>query len=96
MRHFAKKVSLEGIEEESDIDLPANEKHIISKITDREYLKMYQMRNPMHDPDREAKKSIVANLVVPDDGAFKKNPYLNKVPDEEPEINLHALDLLNL
>ena len=57
---------------------------------------MYQMMNPMHDGDRERAASIAANLFLPNPETIKRNPFLNKILDEEPEVDLHALDLQNI
>ena len=42
----------------------------------------------MHDADRECAKSIVQNLVMPDPKTYSNNPYLNKTPIKEPQLNL--------
>lgn len=47
-------------------DLPKGTRLQILKIKSKDYLKLYQMKNPMHDPDREKSKSIVSNLKMPD------------------------------
>ena len=44
---------------DSEAELPTIERRVISKISDTEYLKLFQMKNPMHDLDREKSKSIV-------------------------------------
>eukprot|EP00347_Sterkiella_histriomuscorum_P022788 403337158 len=82
--------------DESDFELPKNEQHVIMKVQDSDYLKLYQMKNPMHDADGECSKSIMCNLVMPDPETFRNNPYLNKTPIKEPQLNLHTMDLLSM
>ena len=62
-------------------------------INNSECLKMYQMKNATHDPDREKAASICANLFLPDIKSILNNPYLNKSLDEEPDLNLTSIDL---
>lgn len=57
---------------------------------------MYAMKNPMHDRDREKASSIVLNMVVPEQEEIERSPYLNKVPETEPVINLHSSDLYTM
>ena len=66
--------------DESDFALPKNEQHVIAKLHDNEYLKLYQMKNPMHDADDECVKSIMCNLIMPEEKTYRNNPYLNKTP----------------
>jgi hypothetical protein len=54
------------------------------------------MKNPMHDPNIDSAKSIAFNLTLPSKEEIMKNPYLYKVPVEDPSIDLHAQDLLNM
>ncbi len=35
-------------------------------------------------------------MVKPDFDSINRNPYLNRIPEEEPDLDLHTLDLLNL
>jgi hypothetical protein len=35
-------------------------------------------------------------MVMPDFESINRNPYLNRIPEEEPDLDLHTLDLLNL
>jgi len=65
-------------------------------INDSEFLKMYLMKNPTHDPYREKAESICANLVLPNIKSILSNPYLNKTLDEEPDLNLTTVDLYQL
>ncbi len=39
--------------DESDFELPKADQRVVAKLENNEYLKMYQMKNPMHDRDRE-------------------------------------------
>jgi hypothetical protein len=50
----------------------------------------------MHDGDRERAASLACNLMMPDKETLTKNPYLNKVPEFEPNNNLHTLDLMTM
>ncbi len=50
----------------------------------------------MHDPDREKAKSVVANLVRPEPKVLEANPFFNRVPDQEIELNLHSVELFGL
>lgn len=54
---------------------------------------MYQMMNPMHDADRERAASVAANLTLPNPETIRNNPFLNKIIEDEPEVDLHVLDL---
>jgi hypothetical protein len=36
------------------------------------------------------------NMQIPDFDTIMRNPYLNRIPEVEPELDLHSLDLLNL
>ena len=81
---------------DSEAELPTIERRVISKISDTEYLKLFQMKNPMHDIDREKSKSIISNRVMPEIAILNRNPYLNHKPQSEHHINLHAADLLRL
>ena len=65
-------------------------------INNSECLKMYSMKNATHDPDCEKAESVCANLVLPDIKSILNNPYLNKTPDEEPDLNLTTVDLFQL
>jgi hypothetical protein len=80
--------------DESDRGMIQHEQHVVAKLKDKDYLKLYQMKNPMHDNDRECTKSLMCNLKMPNEKKMKSNPYLNKVPIKEPVLNLHTLDLL--
>jgi len=51
--------------DESEFELPKNEKHARAVIKNSDYLKLYQNKNPMHDGDREKSSSLVKNLVYP-------------------------------
>lgn len=54
------------------------------------------MKNPMHEGDRECAKSLVCNLVLPDPSVIAASPYLNKVPQKEPILNLLSSHLHTL
>jgi len=54
------------------------------------------MKNPIHDLKGESALSVVAKLKMPDIDTIMNNPYLNRVPEVEPLLDLHTLDLLNL
>ncbi|CDW85121.1 UNKNOWN [Stylonychia lemnae] len=82
--------------DESDFELPQNEQHMVVKLKDNDYLKLYQMKNPMHDSDRECARSIMYNLKMPDEQTMKFNPYLNKTPAKEPMLNLHTQELFSM
>lgn len=57
---------------------------------------MYSMKNATHDPDCEKAESVSANLTLPNIETMLRNPYLNKILDEEPDLNLSAVDLFRL
>lgn len=83
--------------EDSDTELPADNTRMIAKIRSNDYLRLYQMKNPMHDPDREKAKSIEANLVMPSN--MKKvmnNVYLNRIKEEDLDIELNTEELFNI
>lgn len=89
--------SIDEISDESEADnLPPNERKPIIKLDNNEFLKLYQMKNAMHDSDREKAASIVSNLVLPERETLKKNPFLYKKLSKEPNLNLHAADLFKM
>jgi hypothetical protein len=47
----------------------------------------------MHDRDREKATSIVHNLHIPKGHRFSRNPFFNKVEEEEPLIALRDEEL---
>lgn len=73
--------------------LPKQSRPKILRITSKEYLKLFQMKNPMHDLDREKSQSIISNLVMPDPIVMKRNPYLNHELEEEPNVDLSNREL---
>ncbi|TNV81615.1 hypothetical protein FGO68_gene3798 [Halteria grandinella] len=92
-----RRSTLKGKDEDSECELPASQKHVISKITNKEYLKLFQMKNQTHDRDRERAKSINDNIFIPHDpNSYSHNPYLNKKIDEESHLNLYSVDLMSL
>ncbi len=54
------------------------------------------MKNSIHDSQDDSALAVQANLTMPGTDDIINNPYLNRVPNPEPEIDLHTLDLLNL
>ena len=54
------------------------------------------MKNAMHDNRDESALSVSANLCMPDSDTIRNNPYLNRIPEVEPSLDLHTLDLMNL
>ncbi|CDW81943.1 UNKNOWN [Stylonychia lemnae] len=41
------------MEEHANIKLPKSDRKYLLQLKDQDYLKLYQMKNPMHDQDRE-------------------------------------------
>lgn len=75
--------------------MPTAERYCRAEIRDNEFIKLYQGKNATHG-DRETAKNIVANLVMAPQEVINNNPYLSKTPQPEQEINLCAIDLMNL
>ena len=50
----------------------------------------------MHDGDRERANSIVYNLTLPAKDVIINNPFLNKKPEYEKELDLYSKDLKDL
>lgn len=71
--------------DESDFELPKAQQHIRKELQDNEYLKLYQMMNPMHDADREKATSLAMNIKYNDQVA-KESPFFNKKEEEDQEI----------
>lgn len=92
-----RRTTLESKNDDSDNELPSCEKFAIPKVTDKEYLKLFRMKNSTHDTDRERAVSIVANLVMPNNiKTLENNPFMNKTPLKEVHLNLHAVDLMHM
>ncbi len=58
----AKTSSSEDSDEEG---LPKAERHVVMKVKNSDFLKLYRQKNQTHDRDREKAASIVHNLQLP-------------------------------
>ena len=54
------------------------------------------MKNQTHDPKNQSALSVMQNMQMPDYETKMRNPYLNRIPELEPDLDLHTLELLNL
>ena len=66
----------------------------MARLGNNDYLKLFQMKNAMHDQDREKASSLLHNLVAPSRRIVQANPYLNHTPKEEPSLNMVVEDLV--
>lgn len=65
--------------EDEICELPTAERHVISKVTSNDYLKLFRAQNDTHDPDREKPRSLVKNLHMPKNKAdLYGNPFFDK------------------
>jgi len=69
--------------DESDVELPPDHRYVVARLKDNEYLKLFQMKNGLHDQDREKAACITQNLVIPHRKVIELNPFLNHVPKDE-------------
>ena len=57
--------------EQSDEEgLPKAERHVVMKVKNSDFLKLYLQKNQTHDRDREKAASIVHNLQLPKGSSF--------------------------
>ncbi len=54
------------------------------------------MKNPMHDSRSESANSVAFNMKIPSKKVIKRDVYLNKIPENEYELDLTTVDLLNM
>jgi hypothetical protein len=82
--------------ESDDEGLPKVNKHVMMKISNNNFLKLYRQKNATHDRDRENATSIVQNLQLPKGSEYMRNPFFNRKAQEEPMLDLSADELLNI